>query len=83
MTGLKVIGMHAAVLLAAVAVYFGAGYAFGYAAGTDAALLEPWALAWAGSTSIALAVTLATFAVDIAEHIAVFWAPTPRGRHAR
>ena len=83
MTGLKVIGMHAAVLLAAVAVYFGAGYAFGYAAGTDAALLEPWMLAWAGTASIALAVTLATFAFDISEAVALSMIRRRRGRHAR
>ena len=83
MTGLKVIGMHAAVLLAAVSVYFAAGYGFGYAAGTDAAVLEPWLWAWAGTASITLAATLATFCIEISDYLAALWTPTPRGRHAR
>lgn len=83
MTGLKLIGTHAAVLLAALTVYFGLAYSFGLAAGTDAALLEPWLFAWAGTASIALAVTLATFAFDISDAIALMWTRRARGRHAR
>ena len=83
MTGLKAIGAHAALMLAAVTVYLGLSYSFGYAAGTEAHVLEPWLWGWAGTASLALAVTLATFIVEISEYIAALWTPTPRGRHAR
>lgn len=83
MTGLKAIGAHLVVMLAALTIYFGLAYTFGYAAGTDAAVLEPWLWAWAGTASLSLAVTLATFCIEISDYLAALWTPTPRGRHAR
>lgn len=83
MSALKTIGAYIVVLLTALAAYFGFTYTFGYAAGTDAATLEPWLWAWAGTASIALAVTLATFCIEISDYLAAAWTPAPRGRHAR
>lgn len=83
MSTLKTIGAYIVVMLTALTAYFGFAYTFGYAAGTASHILEPWLWAWAGTASIALAVTLATFCIEISDYLAALWAPTPRGRHAR
>lgn len=83
MSTLKTIGAYIVVMLTALTAYFGFTYTFGYAAGTEAYLLEPWLWAWAGTASLTLAVTLATFCIEISDYLAALWAPTPRGRHAR
>ena len=54
----KTIGIYASLCLAAIAVYFGFAYSFGLAAGTNPEILDSWLWAWAGTASIALAVTL-------------------------
>lgn len=79
----KTIGMYASLCLAALTVYFGFAYSFGLAAGTDPETLDSWLWAWAGTASIGLAVTLATFAFDISEAVALSTIRRRRGRHAR
>lgn len=83
MSAAKAVSAHIALAVAALSVFFGAGLVVNTIAGYPVEELEAWSLMWAGTSSIALALTLATYVVEITAYLESVWTPTPRGRHAR
>lgn len=83
MNAAKQIGANVALVGAAFSVFLGFGYTLGVMNGNPVEDNAAWLWYWAGVSSLTLAVTLATFAFDIANTLEASWTSGPRGRHAR
>lgn len=83
MTALKAAAAHVVFALAAITAFFGFGWCAGVLADRPESELAVWMYMWAGTGSTTLALTLATYCIEIADYLETLWTPTPRGRHAR
>lgn len=83
MTALQRASVHVILTGAIMSVFFGVGLAVNTITGYPATELYSWAWLWAASSSLTLAITLATFCLEISDVLTAAWTRTPRGRHAR
>lgn len=83
MSALKAGGINSTLGGALISAFLGFGWCLGMIDGRPGAEISTWLFMWAGVSSITLAVALATFAIEIMDHLEAKFTPTPRGRHAR
>lgn len=85
MSALKAGGINTTLAGAAFAAFLGFGWCLGIIDGRPALEISTWLYLWAGVSSITLAVALATFFIEITDHLESVFTHTPRarGRHAR
>lgn len=85
MSALKAGGINITMAGAAFAAFLGFGWCLGMIDGRPGAEISAWLYLWAGVSSLTLAVALATFFIEITDHLESVFTRTPRarGRHAR
>lgn len=83
MSRIKAGGINTSLAGAMFTAFLGFGWCVSMIDGQPADVIGTWLYLWAGVGSLTLAITLATFLVEITDYLEAAFTRPRRGRHAR